>query len=165
MTVMKYATQPAARSRDSWDVEDVSDLLTEMRIRGFDLRRSAVVTYLLETGADRDSAYALRREAADGGWQATLYGDRSGWVVRLCRHRLLRRELLAADQRDVARLARSHGASWRGVMVEDPQRDDDWQALAMRLEHVPGSRATARAPRAAGRRQPVRTASALSHTA
>jgi gamma-glutamyl:cysteine ligase YbdK (ATP-grasp superfamily) len=161
----KAAFPPASRAQGSGDIVDVADLLAELRAHGFDLRRSAVVTYLIETGADRASAYALRSEAAGGGWQATLYGDRSGWVVRLCSRRLLRRDLLADDLHEVERLARAHGASVRGATVEDLLCDDDWQALAMRLEHVARSRPTARVPRSALGAQPERKASALPHSA
>lgn len=149
MPMTTTATRP-----DSWSLEpgsgvDVDDLLAAVRDQGFDLRRSAVVTYLVETGSDRAAAYALRSEARADGWQASLYGDCSGWVVRLCRSRQLRSQLFAGDIRSVGRLAHRHRAVLRGVTVEDPQGDDEWASLAARLQPPaaprPATRQSARA--------------------
>ncbi len=113
---------------------DVAALQAELRSQGFDLRRSAFVTYLLETGADRDAAYAIRRQVAADGWQVSLYGDRTGWVVRLGRSRLLRPQRLVDDHRYVHRLAQANGAAVRGFCVEEPHRDDLWETLAAQVQ-------------------------------
>ncbi|MGB8650780.1 MAG: hypothetical protein WCD35_08975 [Mycobacteriales bacterium] len=109
-------------------------LHTELRRRGFDMRRSVSVTYLVGTGTDREAAYVMRRRAAADGWQATLYGDRSGWVVRLSRIGLAQLPLLVQDCRYVEDLTRPFGGQVRGVDVEDVHLDDLWDTLAARLE-------------------------------
>ena len=112
---------------------NVEGLFAELRRAGFDLRRSVFISYLVETGTHRDAAYAVRDRAAGDGWTVSLYGDCSGWVVRMLRVARCTPELILRDHAYVNRLARSHSGQLRGFTIEDPYRDDEWQQLAARI--------------------------------
>lgn len=105
-------------------------LAEELRRCGFDLRRAVEVTYLLELGQDRDGAYAIRDRAAADGWHATLFGDASGWVVRIGRFGLARQQLLDRDASYLEELIDELGGRPRGVCVEDLDRAGVWEQLA-----------------------------------
>lgn len=112
---------------------DVVALLDELRDAGFDLRRTAHVTYLLGTGLDRQTAYAMRDAAVRGTWQAALYADETGWVVRIGRSHALQPHVLLQVRRRVRDLADEHGAAVLGFAVEDLSPDGSWDALAEQL--------------------------------
>lgn len=143
---------------------DVVALHAALRRRGFDLRRAAFVSYFLETGPDRDTAFAVLAAAADDGWQPTLFGDDSGWVVRVSRNGPVRRDVLEQDRVRVERLARAHAAHARGVVVEDPDVGDVWAALAHR-QRAARPAPPARAAIPAQRRSTTDTAPGLTRSA
>ena len=118
-------------------------LLTDLRRGGVDLRRAAFVCYLVGLGPNRHAAYAVRSRAAADGWQVTMFGDRSGWVVRLGRHEVVLTEMLAWESRYVEELAQAYGGIVRGVCIEDLKPRDIWDQLAARTcEPTTGALAT-----------------------
>jgi hypothetical protein len=111
-------------------------LLSDLRSRGFDLRRPVFVAYLVELDRARDVAYSLWRRAADEDWRASLYADTTGWVVRLGRLVRPRADALVRAARDARQLAAEYDGTVRGLCVEDLAADDPWTRLADRLRRA-----------------------------
>ena len=101
---------------------------------GLDLRRQLFVAFVIDFGPQREDAYAAARSVRDTDWGSALYGDATGWVLRLSRIRLLTREAVTDDLTEVHQLAARCRGRVRGVTVEDLRQDDVWGALAARLQ-------------------------------
>ncbi|HSP36484.1 MAG TPA: hypothetical protein VLR26_01895 [Frankiaceae bacterium] len=154
MTVTRDTAQRWSATRSRVEVEV---LLTGLRSGAFDLRRNAFVGYLLELRSDREGAYAVRARVAADGWQVALFVDTSGWVVRLGRVELVRPNQLDRERRYVQDLARTYGASVRGVCIENLQREDVWDRLAARTT----ARTTARTGQSLEARESVEAGGSL----
>lgn len=114
---------------------EVDELFAELRRQGFDLRRGVFLTYVLDVPA-RAAAYDALRRAEQDGWQASIFRDAEGWVVRLVRTGQVRRDGVLGDHRYVERLARQCGADVRGVAAEQPLPQDPWELLAARQREL-----------------------------
>lgn len=104
------------------------------RDQGLDLRRRMFVAFVIDFGAQREDAYAAARSVRDTDWDSALYGDATGWVLRLTRIRQLTREAVSDDLTEVHQVAARCRGRIRGVSVEDLGQDDVWGALAARLQ-------------------------------
>lgn len=154
---MTAATREApctTTSCSSWD----EGLYAELRSHGLDARHCAV-TYLVEMGRDRDDAFAALRQASGDGWRASLYGDGTGWVLRLNRVAAPRPQVLDRDQRYLELLARTFGGLVRGVSVEPLDADDAWDRLAARCSVAAATAGCPRRDVAVRRRKTVPTQS------
>ena len=108
-------------------------VIARARDEGLDLRRRLFVAYVIEFGPHREDAYAAAHFVLDSDWSSALYGDATGWVLRLSHSRQVTRETVAADLAEVNDIAaRGHGHV-RGAVVEDLRHDDVWAELAGRL--------------------------------
>ena len=110
------------------------DLVSALRREGFDLRRRMSVAYLVEFGARREDAYAAAQLTRNTDWDSALYGDASGWVLRLSRTRRLTPESALEDVTEVRLLAQQSRGEVRGVTVEDLRQDDVWGDMAAQLQ-------------------------------
>ncbi len=137
---------------------DVDDLRAELRRVVFDMRRAVFVAYLVETGTNRPAAYELRDAAARAGWEASLFGDSTGWVVRITHTRVPRHDALRREFEVVDRLLRAHGGVLRGICVEDLHRESLWDALAAEVVRRPEPRPAPHPPVAARTRRLSRSA-------
>jgi len=109
-------------------------LLDMVRREGLDLRRRMCVAYVIDFAQRREDAYAAERAMRATDWDTALYGDASGWVLRLSRSRRLTADAVTGDLTDVNLLAeRCHGQV-RGVAVEDLQPGDVWSEMASQLQ-------------------------------
>jgi hypothetical protein len=109
-------------------------LLSVLRRDGVDLRRRMFVAYFIDFAAQREDADAAALSVRNTEWDHALYGDVTGWVLRLSRTRRLTREAVLADVTEVRRLAAAHRGVVRGVTIEDLRQDDVWSGMASRLE-------------------------------
>ena len=117
--------------RSSGEVS-VAALIDRARNAGLDLRQRMFVAFVIDFGAQREDAYAAARLIRNTEWDSALYGDTTGWVVRLSRTQRLTSAALADDITEVNRVCR-HG-SLRGITVEDLRQDDVWGEMAARLQ-------------------------------
>src|SRR5690348_3459039 len=115
---MSEATRYDTTRRTAGSPFDVQRLQVELRARGFDLRRVALLTYLLGAGSDRAMAYAVHARASREGWQASVYVDETGWVVRIVRTGLARPQQLSSDLSNIAAIAADFRVTMRGLIVE-----------------------------------------------
>ena len=81
----------------------------------------------------RSMTRSCRESFADGGWDRALYGDSSGWVVRVTRTRRITKDALMEVIAEAKQLAAHHGGQVRGLTVEDLRREDRWGELAAQL--------------------------------
>jgi hypothetical protein len=134
-------TSPAARGNRSVSTgPDQAELLFEEAQRqGFDRRRSAVLAFYVEVGGDRDTAYDVQRRTRTDGWQASLFTDESGWVVRLCRLGPLRHDGFIRDLTYVRNLARQRHLRLRAVSVDPLHPTGEWHALARQVRDDTGA--------------------------
>src|SRR4051794_34942127 len=109
-------------------------LLALARDGGLDLRRRLLVAFLIDFGTQREDAYAAARSVRDTDWDSSLYGDVTGWVLRLSRIRQLTREAVTDDVTEVHHVATRCRGQVRGVTVEDLRQEDVWGELASRLQ-------------------------------
>jgi predicted MFS family arabinose efflux permease len=125
---------------------DAEALIAEVRSSGFDLRRTAFLTFVVAVGDEREAAFAMLRWDEQPEWFTSLYGDGSGWLVRVSHSCRLTPDVLDACFTTVADLAASCGGSIRGLMVEDLRADDCWAVMAGKLrEPKPATEETASA--------------------
>ena len=104
------------------------------RDAGLDLRRRMFVAFVIDFAGQREDAYAAELSVRDTNWDSALYGDATGWVLRLSRSRQLTRDVAAADLAEVTALAARYCGQVRGAAVEDLRHDDVWGELAARLQ-------------------------------
>jgi hypothetical protein len=108
-------------------------VIAQAREAGLDLRRRMFVAFVIEFGPHREDAYAAERSLRGSDWSTALYGDATGWVLRLSHSRQVTRDTVAADVAEVNDVAaRCHGQV-RGAAIEDLHHDDVWAELAGRL--------------------------------
>jgi hypothetical protein len=116
------------------DELDAADVVSMLRRQGFDLRRRMFSAYVVDFGARREDACSAAQSVRNTEWDSALYGDASGWVLRLSRTRRLTPESVHEDVAEVRLLAgQSHGQV-RGVTVEDLRQDDVWAEMASQLQ-------------------------------
>jgi hypothetical protein len=121
-------------ARDRTGEADVAALIRVVRNAGLDLRQRMFVAFVIDFGVQREDAYAAARLLRDTDWNSSLYGDPTGWVVRMCKTQRLTSAGLAADLAEVNRVSDSCRGQVRGITVEDLRQDDEWSAMATRLQ-------------------------------
>jgi hypothetical protein len=130
----------------SSDEVEAAGVAAEMRREEFDLRRRMFLSFLIDFAGGRDAAYRGLRLVESSDWDSALYGDTSGWVLRLSRTRRLTPASVVQALSDVRRLAGSCDGVVRGVSVEDLRSEDCWGAMAEALR-APVGADVAHAPR------------------
>jgi hypothetical protein len=113
---------------------DAADVVSMLRREGFDLRRRMFIAYVVDFGARREDAYAAAQSVRTSDWDSVLYGDASGWVLRLSRTRRLTPESVLEDVAEVKLLAKQSHGRVRGVTIEDLRPDDVWGEMAAQLQ-------------------------------
>jgi len=108
-------------------------LIALLRRAGFDLRRRMFMAFVVDFADRRDAAYDAIHFLEDSGWDASLYGDRSGWVVRMSRSRRLTSDAARDAITEVKQLAARFAAHARGVTLEDLHNEDCWAEMASQL--------------------------------
>jgi hypothetical protein len=121
-------------------------LIGLLRRAGFDLRRRMFVSFAVDFADRRDAVYDVVRSLTDTTWDASMYGDRSGWVVRMSRSRRLTSEAAQDAITDVKQLAARFRGHVRGLTVEDLHREDCWGEMASQLRDRGRRRADASRP-------------------
>jgi hypothetical protein len=111
-----------------------TNLVDELRREGFDLRRRMFIAYVVDFGPRREDAYAAERATRDTKWDSALYGDASGWVLRLSRTRRLTPGSALDDLVEMRLLAQQSHGHVRGVTVEDLRQADVWGEMAAQLQ-------------------------------
>jgi hypothetical protein len=134
-----------ALSAQSSDDVEAAGVVAELRRRDFDLRRRMFLSFLIDFAGGRDAAFRGLRLVESSDWDSALYGDTSGWVLRLSRTRRLTPASVVQAVSDVRRLARGCDGVVRGVSVEDLRNEDCWGAMAETLR-APADADVASAP-------------------
>lgn len=115
------------------DEQEAFALLSVMQQEGYDLRRKLFLAAVVEFGPRRDRAYRAVEAMAGSGWDSALYGDSSGWVVRLTSTRRVGHEVLLEAISAMKRLAATTDGRVRGLTVEDLRTEDHWERMAAQL--------------------------------
>jgi len=116
------------------DRAEAAEVVSALRREGFDLRRRLFVAYVIDFATRREDASAAARAVRNSDWDSALYGDASGWVLRMSRTRCLADDAVLDDVTEVKRLARRHHGEVRGAAIEDPRHDDVWTEMAARVQ-------------------------------
>src|SRR3954470_18049081 len=133
VTTRRFPTSSGRRGKAE---PDARALVTAIRSSGFDLRRTMFVTFVVSVGDSRDAAFAMLHTDRQARWHTSLYGDDSGWVVRVSHSCRLTADKLTACLLRVNGLAAAGGGSVREVTVEDLRADDCWAAMAERVRRT-----------------------------
>ena len=137
VTTRRFPTSSGRRGKAE---PDARALVTAIRSSGFDLRRTMFVTFVVSVGDSRDAAFAMLHTDRQARWHTSLYGDDSGWVVRVSHSCRLTADKLTACLLRVNGLAAAGGGSVREVTVDRHQRCGR-QHLAGRVEEDASGRA------------------------
>ena len=131
-SVTRQVVVPLAVSHT--DRAEATELLTALQREGFGVGRRLFVAYVIDFAARREDASAAARAVRNSDWDSALYGDASGWVLRLSRTRSLTDEAVLDDVTEVKRLARRHHGEVRSAAIEDLRQGDAWAEMAARVE-------------------------------
>src|SRR4051794_28891813 len=127
----------ASATRPGMGQDDVDALIGEVRDSGLDLRRTAVVTFLVAVGDQRDAAFAMMKAKPQPRWSTAVYGDATGWLVRVAhRCRLTPDALQDCLMTVIDASSAAHGLILE-VTVEDLRTDDCWAAMAQQISQPP----------------------------
>ena len=113
-------------------VVDLRDRDRQLSRGDVDPDRAAYVTYHVGVGTWK-RARAVADEACRAGWSGSFYADPAYWVVRLVTSAAPTATFIEESDRFMERLAGKHDGDVLAVTVEEPLRDDSWDALAARI--------------------------------
>jgi len=110
-------------------LEDVDDLVLEVRQAGMDTRRSGFVSYFVNF-AERARWEQAVQSASRAGWLTMAYRDGARHVVRLSREGRMSVERFREDWDELREFARDFGGWWSGLSIEQFEPSTYWERLA-----------------------------------